>query len=103
MGNRNRKNTEQNVPTTTARIHLRSLLTLEASMDKFSRSSVLDPFMDSVRVNRGNVFERESVLVLFGDGGTSVGFEGDLMGVLGSSCSTDTMDNRRGLRFLGAS
>ena len=72
-------------------------------MDKFSRSSVLDPLIDSMRLRRGSVLERESFLVLFGDGGTKDGFDGDFMGVFGSSRTIDTMDGRRGLRFLGVS
>lgn len=72
-------------------------------MVKVSRSSILEPLIDSVRLRRGSVFERESFLVLFGEEGTRLGFDGDFMGVLGSSRTIDTMDGRRGLRFLGVS
>lgn len=72
-------------------------------MDRLWRSSDLDPLIDSARFNRGRVFERESFLSFFGEGGTRAGFEGDFMGVFGSSCNTDTIDSRRGLRFLGVS
>lgn len=36
----------------------------------------------------------------FGDGGTRLGFEGDLIGVFSSPRTTVTMEGRRGLRFL---
>lgn len=92
-------------PITTARIHLRNFLTLDDSMDRLCRSSDREPPVDSVRLERrGSVFERESFLGLaFGEGSIKLGLDGDFIGVLGSSRSTDTMDGRRGLRFRGVS
>ena len=73
-------------------------------MDKPSRSLVVVPPVDSARGNFGRVFDRESVrLLTFGDSGTRLGLEGDLIGVFSSPRMTVTTEGRRGMRFLGVS